>query len=123
MSIERYQTIVQHLQTDEHTLAAAVPGLCRIWTREAIKILKHYQEIFGLSLLLQAREVELEPGLTHTYLRLVLDHEEAWTLDGTGTLSFQPYFGPEKNSPFNIDASTFDPIHYYEINPSDYRPN
>lgn len=86
-------------------------GLCRVWTREAIGIIKELKSINHWEIEIEAREVEIEPGLDHTFLRIIVQGFPAFILDGTGAGFYDPYFGPETEAS-HLQNSKIDWIHH-----------
>jgi hypothetical protein len=111
MNRQEFLQLETILTSEQRVIASAVIGWCRIWTKEAISVVKKYREETGLQFKIEAREVEIEPFLFHTYLRL-LTTTEAYVCDGTGTASYKPFFGLETEAA-HLLPSTVDPIQYY----------
>lgn len=100
----------QQLQIDDKLRGVAGLGLCRIWTNRAMDRIK---ELISGTVEIEAREVEVGIGLTHTFIRAMCDGEEPFLYDGTGVGSHQPYFGPESQAPKHLLNSHPDMINEY----------
>lgn len=94
-------------------LEKGVKGDCRTWTSEAIKKIKEYARITGENITVEAREVEIEPGLSHTFIRLILPENQPFILDGTGAGKYGPFFGPESDAPEHLRNSLDDMLNHY----------
>jgi hypothetical protein len=103
----------EELFSNPKTVAVARIGSCRVWTKEAIEQVKAFRSQNNLDLTCEAREIELEPGLEHTFLRVLAAGLPPYDYDGTGTSSFGPYKGPEEQAT-HLQGSHFDMIHSYQ---------
>ena len=83
-------------------------GLCRIWTGRVLDLVKGL-DINELELTAEAREVQVEPGLHHTFVRITLG-EKSYLWDGIGTGKYGPYFGLEDQAPEHLKNSHLDMI-------------
>ena len=80
------------------------PGNCRAWAGRVLNLVDQLNEQ-GLSA--EAREVELEPYLFHTFVRLNFG-QESYLWDGVGAGGYEPYFGPEDQAPEHLRYSNLD---------------
>ena len=108
-------TLGFELENNELTRSKARIGLCRVWTRDAIEVAKKFRFDHSLIFSLEAREVDPEPGFSHTFLRVLAEGLENYVFDGTGTGSHSPFFGKEADAP-HLQDSHLDLIHYYLLN-------
>lgn len=111
MNRQEFSQLETILKTEQRVVAVAVIGLCRVWTREAIRVVKEFREQTGLKFKIEAREVEIESFLLHTYLRL-LTESDTYVCDGVGTVAYKPFFGLESDA-FHLLPSTLDQIQRY----------
>lgn len=100
MNIEA-QKIADALKTDRRTTSQAKPGLCRRWTGNGLAVIKGLH-LIGVSA--QAREVDYEHSLQHTFIGADVSGE-AYLFDGTGVGDEDPYFGPAKDAPNHLQNS------------------
>jgi len=98
--------IVDRIENDEHIKEVTKIGLCRVWSKVAKDyITSNYPEI-----IVEAREVDLEPYLQHTFLRLIIKNEEPFLIDGIGSVKFPPFSGFESEAPEHLRNSRMDII-------------
>jgi hypothetical protein len=84
-------------------------GFCREWTKAVILFVrKKFPTIKA-----EAREVDISPGLQHTFARLIEEGEEPIICDGVGTVNHPPYFGLESEAPAHLQNSKSDMINKY----------
>lgn len=88
-------------------------GNCRVWSKEVILAIREFNKQYGVNILAEAREAEVEPFLFHTFVRLNIAQEEFYLFDGIGTAKFSPYFGPEEDAPDHLKKNKPDIINYY----------
>lgn len=99
--IQNYNTLAQHIQADQMCIPHAKIGHCRQWSRFVLDSLQNIDNISA-----EAREVEISPGLTHTFIKLTIhDHHRAYFADGVGTTKYPPYFGYEDEAPDHLQNS------------------
>ena len=113
MSNEIYSSIYKEIIEDPKVQAVSKLGNCRNWTRETILALRRISTINNLNLSVEARETDIEPSLSHTFVRFFIDEEPVYIFDGTGVGFFDPYFGPENEAPEHLRNSRYDMINYY----------
>lgn len=94
-------------------LPEGVPGDCRPWTGRAIRQIREYAKETGQQIKTEAREVEIGPDFTHTFVRATPENGELFLLDGTGVGEHKPYFGPENEAPDHLRNSSPDMINHY----------
>lgn len=104
------EQIVRQLQADDKLKGVARLGLCRVWTDMAMK---RVEEMSNRTVEIEAREVQVGIGLTHTFIRAMCSGEEPFLYDGTGIGSHPPYFGPEIQAPKHLLGSHPDMINKY----------
>jgi hypothetical protein len=112
MNKEMDNTVLCYIQNHEELELYAKPGLCRVWSGKAREILYSYMETNHEEGIVEAREVEIEPGLSHTFLKLIVN-SETYLLDGTGVGNFPHYFGEESKAPSHLKNSQLDWIEIY----------
>ncbi len=98
--------------SDPGTIQVAKPGLCRKWTTRAIAVATRFREQSGLDFVIQAREVTIDYGLYHTFLRVLAAGVEPYVYDGVGVLKHGPFKGAESAAP-HLSNSTPDLIHAF----------
>lgn len=108
-----FKSLVEQITTDPVAARSARPGLCRVWTAEAIRVAKNFRHQNQVAFRLEAREKELEPFFWHTFLRLCLENT-LYICDGPGTAAYPPFFGLESQAP-HLQNSSIDPIQYYDL--------
>lgn len=79
-------------------------GNCRVWTDRVLDLVDQLNE---QGLIAEAREVQLEPGFYHTFVRLSFG-EESFLWDGIGAGGYGSYFGPEDQAPDHLRNSDLD---------------
>jgi len=104
-----FTDINQLLQADRLVRENARKGLCRKWTRFAMEATSPLVELSPESIQIEAREVDIEPCLSHTFLRAII-HGKKFILDGTGASTYDPYSGPEDEAPNHLQNSRSDMI-------------
>lgn len=104
------EQIAYQLRADERLKGVARLGLCRVWSDKAMV---RIEEMTNGMVMIEAREVEMEIGLAHTFIRAVCNGEEPFLYDGTGVSSYPPYFGPESQAPEHLLGSRPDMINNY----------
>lgn len=104
-----YQSIVDVIKGDKDIDQVTKIGLCRIWTKKVINLIKrNFPDIQ-----IEAREIDLEPGLQHTFLRVEKPGQKAYFLDGVGTTKYPPFIGFEDEAPKHLKNSHSDMINSY----------
>jgi|SRR3989344_3876128 len=110
---EIYHQITNTL-TDGETRRFSVIGLCRVWSKHALDAIEVYATENDISIAeIEAREVEIEPNLYHTFVFLKLDGDQPFLFDGTGLANKEPYFGYEEDAPDHLQNSHPDLINHY----------
>lgn len=104
------EQVAYQLLADDKLKRVTHLGLCRVWTDKAMR---RVEEITNGTVGVEAREVEVEIGLAHTFIRAVCDGEEPFLYDGIGVGSHPPYFGPENQAPKHLLNSHPDMINEY----------
>jgi hypothetical protein len=104
---DRFISLKDVLISEPALKELARPGLCRQWTKAALD----FFEKIRLNISAEAREVEIEPSLQHTFIRI--RGERAYLCDGTGVLDFPPFFGFEDEAPEHLLNSHPDMINSY----------
>jgi hypothetical protein len=108
-----YESLVSKILESPDCQEVRQKGWCRRWSRCAYLVLKEWAALLDVQLEIEAREVDVELYLSHTFLRLVLPGEQPYLLDGTGIGSYEPYFGYEAEAPEHLKNSTWDPLNHY----------
>jgi hypothetical protein len=117
MTIEQqdvFLSVGEKLQTDPRTGKNRRKGLCRSWTSVARDVLREEFVRRGIiaDVIFEASEVEIEPYLSHTFLRVGYKGV-IWLFDGTGVGRFEPYIGPEEDAPEHLLNHHPDMINQY----------
>lgn len=86
-------------------------GFCRIWSGRARDVIRQFISENNYDWRVEAREVQIESCLFHTFLRLICG-DQSYVLDGTGVSDFPEYFGPESEAPRHLLNSSRDWIDY-----------
>lgn len=85
--------------------------MCRMWVKVAMERIKTMSD----ELSIEAREVDLEPHLQHTFLRITHGEDRPFLIDGIGSAKHPPYFGYEDEAPPHLQNSRSDIINVYCI--------
>ncbi len=107
---DRYLDILSAVQIDESALAHSQVGWCRKWTREAVIPMRRFCDENGIDAIIHAMEVDIEPGVQHTFIKMTIPGCRPFLFDGVGTASHDPYFGYEDEAPEHLQNSRFDMI-------------
>ena len=87
-------------------------GNCRVWCSVAFGELK--AQLAQSEAEVDFREVKLEPGLNHTFLRISSKSTgETYLLDGVGTARHRPFFGEESDAPKHLKDHKRDMLNSY----------
>jgi hypothetical protein len=87
-----------------------------MWAAAALDSIDQLLPSLSARVTSEAREVHIEPGLSHTFVRLEIqlgDEVERFLMDGTGVFDEPPYSGAEISAPIHLRNSTSDPINMY----------
>ncbi|MEM3112567.1 MAG: hypothetical protein QXY90_05960 [Candidatus Anstonellales archaeon] len=106
MSVEFLEKLRLSFSEDSVLERRTRPGNCRLWTDKVLDLVEQLKE---QGLTAEAREVKIEPGLYHTFVRLNYG-EESYLWDGIGAGGYKPYFGPEDQAPDHLRNSNLDMI-------------
>jgi hypothetical protein len=101
-----YNSIIYCIETKPNIQDITKIGLCRVWTKAAMEYIKSNFP----NVLVEAREVDLEPDLQHTFLRMSINGQRPFLADGIGSAKYQPYFGFEDEAPTHLQNSRSDVI-------------
>lgn len=108
--------VVNQLKLDFLCAHYARPGHCRKWSMAALQAIEDIKDKLEVEYTIEAREVDIERGLSHTFVKLVFrirNSEYTYLLDGTGVAGFKPYFGRERDAPAHLQNSRSDQINLY----------
>jgi hypothetical protein len=94
----------QFLETSNQLTNARKKGNCRVWSSLARDVIWQYASERQRIWQVQVREVEIEPYLSHTFLRLICDGH-FFLLDGTGVSNYPEYYGLESEAPSHLQNS------------------
>lgn len=100
--------LLEEASKDQFLVDKTRVGLCRLWSEEVLRIVDFLQ-CKGYQISGEAREVELDPGLYHTFLRINTINE-VYLWDGAGSGKHRPYFGLESEAPEHLKDSSLDMI-------------
>jgi len=106
--IESINKVIQNFSKDPVLEKRNKPGLCRVWTDRVLDLVEGMEED-KQELSAEAREVQVEPGLFHTFIILRMGNK-SYLWDGIGTGKHVPYFGPEEQAPEHLKNSRSDII-------------
>ena len=110
-----YVKIAERLTNGDVKESARI-GLCRDWSRRAMDAIEEFAEDQGIKVIrLEAREVEIESNLDHTFILVELEDDKPFILDGTGLAQHAPYFGYEDEAPQHLRNSHLDMINNYRV--------
>lgn len=96
--------LAQYLSQHEQLKHVRKKGLCRVWSGNARDVVKQFSSENELTWKVEVREVDIEPCLSHTFLRLIADGK-AYLLDGTGVGIYPEYYGLESEAPKHLRNS------------------
>ena len=113
METDIYFDIIKVLAATDSLKEFERTGFCRAWSGNALRVIKTVAGEKQFKLLVEAREVYLEPSFSHTFLRLLADGQEAFIIDSIGTEKFPPFVGFENDAPDHLQNSRHDMINYY----------
>ena len=114
---EVYSQIALKLQEEQYVLKQAKIGLCRLWSIDAVSCITDFCESNGVEVTLQVVEVEIESGLSHSFIKLSVEGKGPYLCDGTGAGKHGPYFGYEEESPEHLQNSHLDMLNSYLLLP------
>jgi hypothetical protein len=84
-------------------------GQCRVCSKAIMEMVKlNFPQV-----LVEAREVNLEPDLQHTFLRITIDNKKPFLIDEVGSAKYPPYAGYESEAPEQLQNSRADIINNY----------
>ena len=106
--VESIEKIAEYLSKDPILEKRNKLGLCRMWTDRALNLVEGLR-VEEQELVAEAREVQVEQGLFHTFVRIKVG-EKSYLWDGVGTSKHDPYFGPEDQAPEYLKNSNLDMI-------------
>lgn len=93
-----------YLETDRVLVRSQKKGYCRIWSGRARESIQQFAREHEHNWTVQVREVDVEPCLSHTFIRLIADGK-AYLLDGTGVWNYPEYYGLESEAPEHLRNS------------------
>lgn len=108
-----YQHIVDLLARTPSVTKLEQIGMCRLWTAEAIRHTLKFIRDYSLPVTAEAREVNINRSLSHTFLKLMADGDFPFLIDNVGVENFPPYIGYEHEAPPHLHNSHFDILNYY----------
>jgi len=111
METNKYDQVLNYIHSNEELIQFNQPGLCRVWSDKARRLIQEFSKNNNLDIKVEVRQVDLEPCLSHTFLKITFD-KESYLLDGTGTAKFEQYFGLEIDSPTHLLNSCRDWLDY-----------
>ena len=95
-----FYQIANFINENPFVRESARPGLCRMWSGQSLQFLRGGDSAFG-EYEVEAREVTLPDGVSHTFLRISIDGK-GYIMDGTGVDGFPAYFGLEEHAPKHL---------------------
>jgi len=87
------------------------PGLCRPWSDAVMDVIEKEARKIPNGIAAEARQVQLEPFLWHTFVLLTIDGVQY--VDSIGTEGYPPYRGLLAEAPEYLQQSAVDPINIY----------
>src|SRR3972149_1691814 len=94
---EKLVGIITNINNNPLTIETKKVGLCRISAGAVLDLFDNLENR-PEDLTVEAREVDLEHGLSHTFLKLEFAGE-TYYWDGVGTTKSEPYLGTEQEAP------------------------
>lgn len=108
-----YSEVIEMLASQESLVALERTGMCRFWAGEAMKLIRAFAKEKNVSISIEAREILVNPLLSHTFLRLVADGELPFLIDKVGVEKLHPFTGYEQAAPKHLQNSKKDMLNYY----------
>ncbi len=112
-SRELISLLPQHLAQIEKVKAVTRLGMCREWTSCAMTEIENLATNLGLKVLCEAREVTISPGLSHTFIKVLVEDERPILCDGVGVGKYPSFIGYEDEAPEHLKNSKSDMINIY----------
>lgn len=101
---ELFTGISQQVGEDRDVQKYTQRGYCRAWSANAIRVIME-SELFPECVQVEAREIDLDPWTSHTFLRATINGRK-YAMDGIGIgEESQPYFGLEEDGPEYLKGS------------------
>lgn len=97
---------LSELAKAEAVQAVAGKGWCREW---CLRMANLVDELTQEDMVLEIREVEVEPELWHSFLKILIS-EESWFYDGVGVGNHESYLGTENQAPDHLKNSRIDAL-------------
>lgn len=101
---DNFFKLTEHLREHEQLSRVRKKGWCRVWSGAAKIAISEFITKNELAWQIEVREVDIEPCLSHTFLRLIAEGE-IYLLDGTGVSNYFEYYGPESEAPRHLKNS------------------
>jgi len=100
-----FSRLTEYLAEHEQLGKLKKRGWCRVWSGSARTAINEFVESNELtSWQVEVREVDIEPCLSHTFIRLIANGE-MYLLDGTGVSNYSEYYGLESDAPPHLQNS------------------
>ena len=106
--IESIEKVIEGFSEDIVLKQRSKLGSCRIWTGRVLDLAEGL-DTDEQGLTAEAREVQIEPGLRHTFVKITFG-EKSYLWDGVGVGRHGPYFGLEDQAPEHLKNSHLDMI-------------
>ncbi|MFZ5366325.1 MAG: hypothetical protein ACOZBZ_03435 [Patescibacteria group bacterium] len=106
-------SLPEYLSQNKSVSEACRKGFCRVWTSITINEIERLISEQNLPIKCEAREAEISPGLTHTFIRIIIRDEKNLLYDGVGVENYPPYFGSEETAPPHLRNSKPDMLNFY----------
>ena len=104
--MNKIESLTQKIRDNEFTQKWGGQGWCRRWSDCVMNILEDSQEFE----LVEAREVEYQPGLWHTFVKAVTNDGESYLFNNNGHESKEFYIGFEDEAPVYLLNSRRDSL-------------
>jgi len=109
MENSTYHSILKDINGIKNIQEVSRIGLCRVWSKAIMEMVKSSFPQVSV----EAREVDLEPNLQHTFLRVTIGNQKPFLIDGVGSAKFSPFFGYEDEAPEHLQNSRADVINIF----------
>lgn len=102
---ELFTGISQRVAEDPEVKKYTERGYCRAWSANAKRVIMG-SDLFPDAIQVEAREIDLDPWTSHSFLRVTIYDRAVYLMDGIGVgEEAKPYFGPEEDSPEYLKGS------------------
>lgn len=110
---ENLSIVIAEVEKNESIRKTCKIGLCRVWSSRVMDLLHSVAEYYGINLTVEAKEVDIESNLSHTFLE-ILYRGNVYYWDGIGIGNHGAYFGLAEEAPSYLLHSRTDMINFYK---------